>query len=194
MRRLLLFACHVPRLPRLAFGLRLRLELLARLTSLWCFCHGSSFRAICQARGCARGAYSVVVLPVGRRIALCLERSHSVGCVRFTSRGCPPRAGGACSHRTICSADVDGALIVATRHAQAPGIAAHVAVLDEASLNVGLHEEVDRLATLRAGNHEFVWHVWTARTASVPSPFANRSEDQERSEDQDMEPRALSVP
>src|SRR5687767_13164915 len=91
MRRLFLFACHVPRLPRLAFGLRLRLELLARLTSLWCFCHGSSFKAICQARGCARGAYSVVVLPVRRRIALCLERRHSVGCVRFTSRGCPPR-------------------------------------------------------------------------------------------------------
>jgi hypothetical protein len=35
VRRLLLLACHVPRLPRLALGLRLRLQLLVRLSTLW---------------------------------------------------------------------------------------------------------------------------------------------------------------
>jgi len=44
VRRLLLLACHVPRLPRLALGLRFRLQLLARLSTLWRrgFCHISS--------------------------------------------------------------------------------------------------------------------------------------------------------
>lgn len=41
MRGLFLFACGVPRLPRLALGLRLRLQLFARLTTLRCFCHVS---------------------------------------------------------------------------------------------------------------------------------------------------------
>src|SRR5687767_2705620 len=46
MGGLLLFACGVARLPGLALGLRLRLQLLARLTALWCFarCHISSFQ------------------------------------------------------------------------------------------------------------------------------------------------------
>jgi hypothetical protein len=53
VRRLLLLARHVPRLPRLALGLRLRLQLLLRLTTLWCCggCHGSSFSVSCQPRG-----------------------------------------------------------------------------------------------------------------------------------------------
>ena len=44
MRRLLLLACRIPRLPRLALGLRLRLQLLARLTARCrCgLCHVSS--------------------------------------------------------------------------------------------------------------------------------------------------------
>ena len=109
------------------------------------------------------------------------ETSFRRLCSLHESRLPPARRRIVLSLRTICSADVDGSLIVATRHAHAPGIAAHLAVLNEASLNVGLHEEVDRLATVRAGNHEFVWHVWMDRTASVPSPFANRSEDQEMS-------------
>ena len=63
VRRLLLLARRVPRLPRLALGLRLRLQLLARLTTLWrCGgCHVSSFSAICQAREGVRSVYSVVV-------------------------------------------------------------------------------------------------------------------------------------
>jgi hypothetical protein len=47
MRRLLLLACGVPRLPRLALGLRLRLQFLVRGTSLR-RCHVCSFSVICQ--------------------------------------------------------------------------------------------------------------------------------------------------
>ena len=61
MRCLLLLACGVPRLPRLAFGLWLRLQLLVRLATLWCCggCHVSSFVLTVGSRGCARTCSTV---------------------------------------------------------------------------------------------------------------------------------------
>jgi hypothetical protein len=55
MSGLFLLASHVPRLPRLLLGLRLRLQLLLRLATRGCGgCHVSSFSLVCQARGSAR--------------------------------------------------------------------------------------------------------------------------------------------
>jgi len=54
---------------------------------------------------------------------------------------------------------VDNAIVVSTRHADAPWIAADLAVLDEAAMDVRLDIDLHLLAAERTRDQELVWHV-----------------------------------
>ena len=84
VRRLLLLACHVPRLPRLVLGLRFRLQLLVRLSTLWrCGCHVSSFQFV---PACA----DAQTFSVEHAVFAEPHRGYATGCcVRRTGRDRP---------------------------------------------------------------------------------------------------------
>jgi hypothetical protein len=54
---------------------------------------------------------------------------------------------------------MDNPIVVSTRHADAPWIAADLAVLDEAAMDVGLDVDLHLLAAKRTGDQELVWHL-----------------------------------
>ena len=54
---------------------------------------------------------------------------------------------------------MDNPIVVSTRHADAPWIAADLAVLNEAAMDVRLDVDFDLLAAKRTGDQEFIWHV-----------------------------------
>ena len=60
--------------------------------------------------------------------------------------------------RTVGPRDLDGALPVGAGHPDAPGVAAHLAVLDERPTYVRLDVDFDQLAAVRAGDGEEVVH------------------------------------
>jgi hypothetical protein len=103
VRRLLLFPCHVPRLPRLALGLGLRLQLLLRFTTLWrCVgCHVTSFGSLSRARATAHR-------PCGFRNELVATLAHAASagvgggprCLTDSLRPPPSRTLHAVSERT----------------------------------------------------------------------------------------------
>jgi hypothetical protein len=53
---------------------------------------------------------------------------------------------------------VDNPIVVSTRHADAPWIAADLAVLNEAAMDVRLDVDLHLLTTKRARDQELVWH------------------------------------
>jgi hypothetical protein len=50
-------------------------------------------------------------------------------------------------------------IVVSTRHLDPPWVAAHLAVLNEAAVNVRLDVDFDVLAAIRTGDQEVVWHL-----------------------------------
>src|SRR4030095_7004703 len=94
--------------------------------------------------------------------------------VRYTTRlfrfGCPLREhrdqrGGSINHGhgaillgTVGSFEIDVALAIATIDADAPRIAARLAVLDERATHVGLDVDLDFLSAVRTGDGEGVVH------------------------------------
>jgi hypothetical protein len=53
---------------------------------------------------------------------------------------------------------VDNPIVVSTRHANAPWIAADLAVLNEAAMDVRLDVDLHLLTTKRTRDQELVWH------------------------------------
>jgi len=53
---------------------------------------------------------------------------------------------------------VDEPILISARHMDAPWIAAHLAVLNEAAMDVRLDVDLYLLATERTADQEFVWH------------------------------------
>ena len=53
---------------------------------------------------------------------------------------------------------MDNPIIVSTGHMDAPRIAAHFAVLNEAAVNVRLDVDLQVLAAKRTRDQELVWH------------------------------------
>jgi hypothetical protein len=53
---------------------------------------------------------------------------------------------------------MDNAIVVSTRHLDAPGIAANFAVLNEAAADVKLDVDFQVLTAIRTGEQELVWH------------------------------------
>jgi hypothetical protein len=54
---------------------------------------------------------------------------------------------------------MDDPIVVSTRHVDAPWIAANLAVLDEAAMDIGLDVDFHLLAAERTGDQELLWHV-----------------------------------
>jgi len=60
---------------------------------------------------------------------------------------------------------VDEPILISARHMDAPWIAAHLAVLNEAAMDVRLDVDLYLLATKRTGDQELIWHArpfWAA--------------------------------
>jgi hypothetical protein len=53
---------------------------------------------------------------------------------------------------------MNNAIVVSTRHLDAPWIAAHLAVLDEAAADIELDIDFQVLAAIRTRDQELVWH------------------------------------
>ena len=70
------------------------------------------------------------------------------------------------SLRSVGACHVDDAILVSTGHVDAPWIAAHLAVLNEAAMDVRLDVDFHLLAAERTADQELVWHLQnpTART------------------------------
>jgi len=51
---------------------------------------------------------------------------------------------------------MDGPIVASTGHLDPPGVAADLAVLNEASFDVGLDVDLDRLAAIRTGDEKLV--------------------------------------
>jgi len=65
--------------------------------------------------------------------------------------------------------DVDKAVLARARHADAPRIAADLAVLDEAAGHLGLDVDLDLLAAIGTGDKKLVIHVTQASDAAYSS-------------------------
>jgi hypothetical protein len=53
---------------------------------------------------------------------------------------------------------MDNAIVVSTRHLDAPWIAANLAVLNEAAADIELDVDFQFLAAIRTRDQELVWH------------------------------------
>ena len=60
------------------------------------------------------------------------------------------RPGVQSSFRSICSANIDGPIAASTRHPDAPGIAADLAILDVTAADIELDVDLDLLAAIGA--------------------------------------------
>jgi hypothetical protein len=58
--------------------------------------------------------------------------------------------------RAVGAADLDVAVVAGPAHADTPGVAAHLAVLDERAADVRLEVDFDLLAAVRTGDEELV--------------------------------------
>lgn len=54
---------------------------------------------------------------------------------------------------------MDSPIVVSTGHVDAPGIAADLAILNEAAADVGLDVDLRQLATEGTRDQELVWHL-----------------------------------
>lgn len=54
---------------------------------------------------------------------------------------------------------MDNPIFVSTRHVDAPRIAADLAVLNEAAVDIGLDVDLQPLAAKRTRDHKVVWHL-----------------------------------
>jgi hypothetical protein len=63
------------------------------------------------------------------------------------------------SLRSVCACHVDNPIVVSTRHADAPWIAADLAVLNEAAMDVRLDVDFHLLAAKRTGDQELIGHL-----------------------------------
>ena len=62
------------------------------------------------------------------------------------------------SLRSVGARDVDAAVLSRPGHADPPGVAAYLAVLDEAAFHVGLEINLDLLPAIRAHHCELIVH------------------------------------
>ena len=60
------------------------------------------------------------------------------------------------SFRSVCSRDMDGPIAASTRHVDAPGIAADLAILNEASCDVWFDVDLDLLSAKGTGDEKIV--------------------------------------
>jgi hypothetical protein len=63
------------------------------------------------------------------------------------------------SFRTVRTGHIDIAIVISTRHTDAPWIAADLAVLNEAAVDIRLYIDLHLLAAKGARHHELVWHL-----------------------------------
>lgn len=61
--------------------------------------------------------------------------------------------------RSVRSRHVDEAILIPAGHVDAPWIAAHLAVLNEAAMDVRLDVDFHLLAAERTADQELVWHL-----------------------------------
>src|SRR5436190_24390533 len=96
----------------------------------------------------------------------------------MTARGTTMRRGGPVtlhlpSLRSVAARHMDNAIFVPARHVDAPRIAAHFAVLNEAAMDVGLDVDVHLLSAKRTRDQEVVRH-----SSDPTAMLASRSECQ----------------
>ena len=62
--------------------------------------------------------------------------------------------------RAVRSSHIEGAIIATALNPDAPGIATHFAILDEAAPDIRLHVNLDLFAAIRARDQKLVGHCW----------------------------------
>lgn len=70
---------------------------------------------------------------------------------------------------------MNDAIVASIRHQDAPGIAAHLAVLNEAAGDVRLDVDFHLLAAKRTRDQELVWHCGNPTARAAASDDAVRS-------------------
>jgi hypothetical protein len=77
--------------------------------------------------------------------------------------------------RAVGAADLDVAVVAGPAHADTPGVAAHLAILDERAADVRLEVDLDLLAAVRTGDEELGQKL-KSKKSKVKSYFASRHE------------------
>src|SRR5262249_36210824 len=92
------------------------------------------------------------------------RRGYAAAGPRRAAAGGP--AGVLALFRSVGARDVDGSVVALSCHEDPPGVAADLAVLNEAAADVGLEIDLDLLAAVRAGDDELV-HEGKQRSGST---------------------------
>ena len=93
--------------------------------------------------------------------------------MRVTAAGAarPQASRGVGSFRAVGATDVDGSVVARSPDADAPRVAAHLAVLHEAASHVRLEINFHRFAAIRARHDEFIHTEPTKETEATDSPL-----------------------